>query len=65
MLLISLWETGPMHQMRALTIKTQMLRLLPSTVERVGENKTLPVRSKLGDRQSGATREAAKPEKID
>jgi hypothetical protein len=65
MLLISLWETRTLHKMRALTLINEMLRLLPSTVERVGENKSLPVRSKLGDGQNEETREATRPEKID
>ena len=65
MLLIFLWETRPLHKMWALTIQTEVLRLHPSTVERVGKNKSLPVRSKLGDGQTGETREVAKPEKID
>src|SRR5947209_6273398 len=48
-LLISLWESRPMHQMRALTLILELLRLLSSTVERVGENKSLPNRSRLSD----------------
>ena len=38
-----------MHQMRALTLIAELLRLLSSTVERVGENKSLPSRSRLSD----------------
>jgi hypothetical protein len=40
-----------------------MLLLLASTVERVGENKKLPVRSRLSDLQAEATRQVARPEK--
>ena len=36
-----------------------------STVERVGENKTLPVRSRPSDRSAEATRRTARPEKTD
>jgi hypothetical protein len=36
-----------------------------STVERVGENKTLPIQSRLSDSLSEATRAATKPEKTD
>src|SRR5713101_4719590 len=46
-------------------MSTEMLRLLPSTVDRVGENKKLPVRSKPSDPPTGATRRAARPEKTD
>jgi hypothetical protein len=52
-----------LHQKWALTITFDVIPLLASTVERVGENKTLPVRSRLGDLQAGATRKAAGPEK--
>src|SRR5579862_4154344 len=40
------------HQFRALTIGLGVLLLHASTVERVGENKTLPGRSRLGDMTS-------------
>jgi hypothetical protein len=40
-----------LHQLWALTFVLGVLPLLPSTVERVGENKKLPVRSRLSDLQ--------------
>jgi hypothetical protein len=40
-----------LHQLWALTFLLGVLPLLASTVERVGENKTLPVRSRLSDLQ--------------
>jgi hypothetical protein len=52
-----------LHQNWALTITFDVIPLLASTVERVGENKTLPVQSRLGDLQAGATRKANGPEK--
>lgn len=39
--------------------------LASSTVERVGENKKLPIRSRLSDPLNEATRMAARPEKAD
>jgi len=41
------------------------LTWLTSTAERVGLNKTLPVRSRLSDLLTGATRRAPRPEKTD
>lgn len=41
-----------LHQKRALTIELSVLPLHASTVERVGENKSLPVRSRLSDKPS-------------
>jgi len=52
-----------LHQLRALTIAGRMLPLHASTVERVGENKTLPIRCRLGDQLAEATRPASRPEK--
>ena len=54
-----------MHQPWALTVTTRTFTLLPSTAERVSENKTLLIRSRLGDLSGGATRRATKPEKTD
>jgi len=52
-----------LHQKWALTITFDVIPLLASTVERVGKNKSLPVRSRLSDLQAGATRKATGPEK--
>jgi hypothetical protein len=41
------------------------LRLPASTAEKVSENKTLLIRSRLGDPLGEATRRATKPEKTD
>jgi hypothetical protein len=56
---------GQLHQKGALTIFSKSLRLLPSTAERVGLNKILPVRSKLSDQPAGQPDRAARPEKTD
>ncbi len=40
-------------------LRATALGLLPSTAERVGLNKILPVRSKLSDQPGGATRQGS------
>jgi hypothetical protein len=52
-----------LHQNWALTITFAVIPLLASTVERVGKNKSLSVRSRLSDLQAGVTRKAIGPEK--